>query len=112
MAALYVGAGFNHFLRPRFYLKIIPPYFPQPEILNYASGIAEIVCGLCLLYQVTRVWAAWGIIVMLVLFMVVHVYMLQQATRQPHYMVTPAVAWLRLLLQPVLIAWAFWHTKL
>ncbi|MBB5396147.1 hypothetical protein HDC91_002196 [Mucilaginibacter sp. AK015] len=25
--------------------------------------------------------------------------------------VTPAIAWVRLLLQPVLMLWAWWHSK-
>jgi uncharacterized membrane protein len=110
MSALYIGAGLNHFINPRIYIRIIPPYLPAPHLINYASGISEILLGILLLVEMTRHLAALGIIVMLVLFMLVHIYMLQQSLRQDHYLIAPTIAWLRLLLQPVLIAWAYWHT--
>ena len=49
MASLYVLAGFNHLIDPEFYLAIIPPQLPNPEWLNLASGLAEIVLGVALL---------------------------------------------------------------
>ena len=38
MAGFYVLAGINHFLNPKFYLKIIPPFLPFPQLVNRASG--------------------------------------------------------------------------
>jgi uncharacterized membrane protein len=111
MALLYIAAGINHFWHPRFYLRLMPPYLPAPLLLNGAAGVAEILLGFLLLSKSTRPFAAWSIAVMLTLFMLVHVYMLQQSLRQPQYFVSPAAAWLRLLIQPLLIAWALWYTK-
>jgi uncharacterized membrane protein len=111
MALLYIAAGINHFVKPRFYLRIIPPYLPAHELLNYVSGIAEIILGCLLLFKTTRIYAAWGIAIMLLAFMVVHVFMLQQAIKQESYLITPAAAWIRLALQFVLIAWAIWYTS-
>jgi uncharacterized membrane protein len=31
MALIYIVAGLNHFRNPRLYLKIIPPYLPNPK---------------------------------------------------------------------------------
>lgn len=111
MALLYIGAGINHFWHPKFYLRIIPPYLPAPHFINSASGVAEIILGVLLMMKFTQVFAAWGIALMLLVFMLVHVYMLQQALSQPHYFVTPLMAWLRLALQPLLMAWALWYTR-
>lgn len=111
MALAYVAAGLNHFRNPRFYLRLMPPYLPVPQLLNQASGIIEILLGILLLSKSTRPVAAWGIAAMLCIFMLVHIYMLQQALRQPAYFMSPVAAWLRLLLQPVLIAWALWYTQ-
>src|SRR5215467_13096689 len=66
MAAFYAFSGFNHLLNPAFYLKIIPPGLPAPEWLNLASGLAEIVLGVFLLEPRTRVFAAWGVIALLI----------------------------------------------
>ena len=111
MAFICIAAGINHFWHPQTYLRIMPPYFPYPQFLNYAAGIAEILLGLLLFFSATRKVAAWCIAALLILFFTVHIYMLQQALHTEDYFVSPAMAWLRLALQPVLIAWALWYRK-
>ena len=66
MAAFYVFAGYNHLANPEFYLAIMPPNLPEPELLNVLSGLAEIVLGIFLLDRRTRALAAWGTIALLV----------------------------------------------
>ncbi len=111
MALLFVLAGINHFWHPKTYLRIMPPYLPMPQLLNYVSGIAEITLGIMLCFKVTQKLAAWSIAIMLVLFFSVHIYMLQQSLNKAPYALSPAMAWGRLLVQPLLIAWALWYTK-
>lgn len=111
MAILYIAAGINHFVKPLFYLRIIPTYLPAHEFLNYASGIAEIILGSLLLFKAFRLYAAWGIALMLMVFMIVHVFMLQQSLKQENYLISSTVAWIRIGLQFVLIAWALWYTR-
>jgi uncharacterized membrane protein len=111
MALGYIAAGINHFWHPRFYLRLMPPYLPAPHGLNYLSGIIEMVLGVLLLAEATRPVAAWCLAGLLLLFMLVHIYMLQQALHQPAYFISVRAAWLRLLLQPVLVAWALWYTR-
>ena len=45
MAAFYVFAGYSHLANPAFFLAIMPPDLPEPELLNVVSGLAEIVLG-------------------------------------------------------------------
>jgi len=46
----FVVAGAMHFVKPRLYQRIMPPYVPAPEGMVYASGVAEIaVHGVALL---------------------------------------------------------------
>jgi uncharacterized membrane protein len=111
LVVLYVGAGINHFIHPEFYSKIIPPYLPAHEVLVFLSGVAEIVLGVLLIPIRTRKWAALLIALMLIVFLPVHVYMLQQAYVIENYQTTVTMAWIRLLLQPVLIGWALWMRK-
>jgi len=49
MAVLYILAGINHFVMPRFYMRIMPRYIPFHRFMVIASGIAEIVLGALLL---------------------------------------------------------------
>jgi uncharacterized membrane protein len=107
----YIAAGLNHFRVPAFYEGIIPLYIPDPKLVNAAAGVLEILCGLLLIFPKTRWYGAWGIIVLLILFLPVHIDMLKGHTEVNGKIVTPVWAWLRLFLQPVLILWAWWHSK-
>ena len=109
----YLIAGANHFRAPLSYIKIIPPYFPQPAILNLAAGFFELFFAIMLIFPKTRKLAAWGIILMLLAFLPVHIKMVQDAPFMLGALkVSPFVAWLRLVvLQPLLILWAWWYTK-
>ena len=107
----YIAAGINHFRVPYFYTGIIPPYLPFPNILNNLAGAFEITFGILLILKRTRKIAAWGIMLMLIAFLPVHIGMLGGHTEISGKSVTPLLAWARLFLQPVLIGWAWWHTR-
>ena len=108
----YLAAGANHFVHPKGYINIIPRFLPLPVILNYLAGFFEILFGLLLIRSKTRQVASWGIIIMLFAFLPVHITMLVDAPlRVGNLYVTPLIAWIRLLLQPVLMLWAWWHRK-
>ena len=109
---LYVGAGVNHFWHPDFYYAIIPPYLPNPYLINIAAGTSEIILGILLIFSATRKVAVYLIIAMLVAFIPVHIYMIQKGGCMNKVVCIPLLeAWLRLALQPVLILWAWWHRK-
>jgi uncharacterized membrane protein len=108
----YIIAGINHFVHPAGYIQLIPRYLPYPETLNYLAGICEIIFGFMLIFPATRNWGAWLLILMLAAFLPVHITMLQQAPLQMGALwVTPLTAWIRLLMQPVLMLWLYWHIK-
>ena len=109
MGLLYIAAGINHFWHPDFYLKIMPPYLPWHVPLVYVSGVVEIVLGRLLFVPRYRSLAAWAIIAMLITFMPVHIHMVMNPHLYPD--VPEYVLWLRLPLQAVLIAWAYWYTR-
>ncbi|MGZ3872884.1 MAG: DoxX family protein [Mucilaginibacter sp.] len=113
LATGYVCAGANHFRVPAGYIRIIPNYIPVPKFMNFAAGFFEILFGLLLIDKRSRPFAAWGIIFMLIAFLAVHIDMVIHA---PFWLgslyVTPLIAWIRLLLlQPLLVLWAWWHAK-
>lgn len=109
----YLVAGINHFRSPQGYYHIMPPYLPWPVTLNILAGVFEILFALMLINRKTRPFAAIGIILMLLSFVSVHIYMVQQAPmKMGDITVTPLIAWLRLVvLQPLLILWAAWYVK-
>ena len=108
----YLAAGINHFRNPASYINIIPAYIPYPVMVNILSGVLEIVLALLLILPKTRYYAAWGIILMLIAFLPVHIDMIIKAPMQLGAItVTPLLAWLRILFQPVLILWTWWYSK-
>ena len=109
MTLFYFAAGLNHFIRPQFYLKIMPPWIPVHKELVLISGIGEVLLALLLLFPVTRRLAAWGIIVLLVAVFPANIQMLINYYESNNPMLWIAV--LRLPLQLVLIWWAYGFTK-
>jgi uncharacterized membrane protein len=112
LVSLYLLGGLNHFLSANFYLLIMPKYLPFPKELIVISGVMEILLAALLLSPATRMLAGWTIGLMLLAFLPVHIQMIVDApVRIGMITVTPAMAWVRLALQPVLIAWSIWNTN-
>jgi uncharacterized membrane protein len=108
MAILYTLAGIWHFVRPAVYLKIMPPYLPNPLLLVQLSGIAEIICGILLIIPRTRALGAWATIALLIAVLPANYYMLQKggaAFRMPQWVLIA-----RIPLQFVLMYWAYCYT--
>jgi uncharacterized membrane protein len=85
-------------------VAIMPPHYTHPVGLVQISGVAEVLGGVGLLVPWSRRFAAWGIVVMLVVYFDVHIYMALHASRFANI---PAwVIYARLPLQVLLIAWA------
>jgi uncharacterized membrane protein len=111
MTGLYLLAGVNHFRNPGFYYTIIPPYMGNVVLINRVSGALEIMLAVSLLYKSTRIWACYGIVLMLLAFIPAHMYMLQ-ADFPVNGQNTPRwILWVRLIVvQPLLILWA-WNLR-
>lgn len=102
MSLCYVMAGLAHFIKPEMFIKIIPPIFPKPALLNLLVGIFEIIFGLGLLFESSRPYAAFGIILLLIAVFPANIYMYQKGAKGiPQWALL-----LRLPLQFALIAWA------
>ena len=112
LGLIFVGAGVLHFVAPDFYLKIMPPFFPVPRFLVYASGGLELLGGLGLLTPLLFRPAAAGLALLLVAFFPVHIYMLVNPAAVNAASVSPLLLWLRLGFQFVLIAWVLWSAGL
>lgn len=111
MGLLYIAAGLYHFKNPKMYLKIMPPYLPFHLPLVYISGFAEIILGVGVLFEPTRVFAAWGTILLLLAIYPANVYMW---THQVKFLGKSIPAWghlLRLFTQLGLIFWAYLYTS-
>ncbi len=106
LAALFVGAGALHVLRPLFFDAIVPPYVPMPpRTATLISGAAELAGGLGLLHPATRPAARWGLLALLVAVFPANLEMARHAEK---FRQLPEWAlWARLPLQPLLM-YAVW----
>jgi uncharacterized membrane protein len=112
MAAFYVLAGVNHFVQPGVYLPMMPPYLPWHLALVYLSGIAEVGLGIAVLMPDWRKSAAWGLILMLIAIFPANLHIAMNNV--PLFGNTEGFGvwnWVRLPVQAVLIAWAWWYTR-
>jgi uncharacterized membrane protein len=106
-AFAYIAAGANHFINPKTYLAIMPPYIPAHNLMVVLSGAAEVVLGIGLLFPATRSLSAWGIMLLLIAVFPANIYM---ATSNRFRKFPAWLRWARLPLQGVLIWWAYAYT--
>jgi len=108
MAALYIIAGLNHFRNPGMYIRIIPPSFSNPKLMNILSGAAEVILGILLMVSYTTNFAAWGIIALLIAVFPANLFMYQN--KKAGFGLPNWILFVRLPLQFVLIFWAYQYT--
>ena len=101
----FVLAGVMHFVKPRVYQRIVPPYLPAPATLVYASGVAEIAGGAGLMVPAARRRAGWWLIATLVGVFPANLHMALHPDDFPQVPGGAAALWARLPLQAGFIAW-------
>ena len=107
MAGMYIFAGLMHFIKPKAYIKVMPDYFKHKAFLVYLSGVAEIILGIALFFQETKDFAIYGIVLMLLIFLTVHINMLKG--KREAIGIPKIILILRLPLQFLLIWWALYY---
>jgi uncharacterized membrane protein len=73
--AMWVLAGTLHFLLPKRYEAIMPPYVPAHREMVWASGTAEVAGGLLLLTPGLERPARWWLLALLVAVFPANVHM-------------------------------------
>ena len=108
-AALFIVAGALHFIKPQTYEAMMPPWIPMHAESVAVSGVAEIVGGLALIPDRTaRIGGLW-LIALLVAVFPANVHMALHPELFPS--IPPVALWVRLPVQGLLIAWAWWFTR-
>ncbi len=109
MPLIYIFAGIMHFIRPIVYIRIMPSYMPYQKELVYISGFLEILFGVMLLFDNTKVLGAWLLIVLLFLVFPANIQMAVNMYKSNSSYLWLAI--LRLPLQFLLIWWAYTYTQ-
>ncbi len=109
LGAVFIVAGVLHFIATPVYIRIVPPYLPDPKLLVQISGLCEVLGGLGVLIPVTRRLAAWGLVALLIVVLPANVSMAMHPSQWPGIPVW--ALWARLPLQLPLILWAWLYTR-
>jgi uncharacterized membrane protein len=102
----FVIAGALHFIWPRPYRAIVPPWVPAPEAMVAASGVAEIAGGAGLIVPRTRRLAGWWLVATLIGVFPANLHMALHPELYPKIPGGARALWARLPFQGVFIAWA------
>ena len=102
--AFMIFGGVNHFRTPAMYEPFFADSLPKTALI-YASGVLEIVIGLLVFIPQYRHWGTLGILALMLAFFPLHLFDV--------FSDTPAVgshqaAIYRLIMQFVLIGWAWY----
>ena len=106
---MFIFGGINHFLKPEFYLPMMPPYIPYHELMVSLSGVAEIVLGVMLLIPRFTRLAAWGLIALLIAVFPANLHMALHPEQFPD--VQQLGLLIRLPIQGVMLWWAWLYTR-
>jgi uncharacterized membrane protein len=101
----FIFAGSMHFVIPRPYRRIMPPYIPAHNAMVAASGVAEIAGGAGLLFERSRKPAGWWLIATLLAVFPANLHMALHPEEFPEIPGGKFSLYARLPFQGVFIAW-------
>jgi uncharacterized membrane protein len=112
LAVAFVAAGAMHFIAPRAYASVMPPYLPNPKELVAISGVCEIAGGVgVLLPQPVRRWAGWGLVALLIAVLPANIEIARRGANFGDTRIAPLWGWVRLPFQALFVAWVLFVTK-
>jgi uncharacterized membrane protein len=114
LAALFTFTGVLHFLIPRSYEAMMPPYLPRHREAVVLSGVAEIVGGVAAVHPRSRGFARWWLLALLAAVFPANVYMAlnpEQVRGLDLDRVPRWALWARLPLQPLCMLWVWRATR-
>ncbi len=114
LAAIFTTAGVLHFLIPRRYEAMMPPYLPLHRESVIVSGVAEIVGGAALVPSGGRRFARWWLLALLAAIFPANVHMAmnpEQVRGLDLDRIPRWALWARLPLQPLTMAWIWRATR-
>lgn len=114
LAGFFVFVGTMHFVIPRSFEAIMPPYLPRHREAVIVSGITEIAGGLAVLPQSTRRPARWWLLALLAAVFPANVHMAlnpEQVRGLDLNRIPRWTLWARLPLQPLAMLWVWRATR-
>jgi uncharacterized membrane protein len=111
LTLLFGGIGlYAHILHPQAVVELIPPFFPLRAASSYLSGVLELAFAVLIWTRWARI-TGWVIIVYLALVLPFNIYGWTIAANVPSHVNAPYYLWIRVPLQAVFIAFAYFGTR-
>lgn len=109
--AFYAFAGIMHFIHPSVYMEVIPDWLGNKSLINYVAGFAELLVAGMACFKLTRDLASYIAIVMLLAFIISHVYFIQLGSCAGDLCIPEWIGWVRLIVIHPLLVWWAWNIK-
>ena len=74
LAIFLILGGVQHFISPTNYITFVPSFLPFTMAIIYISGLFEILFGLELFFKKHETIGAWGILILMLLFLPIHIW--------------------------------------
>jgi uncharacterized membrane protein len=114
LAAFFALTGTLHFVIPRSFEAIVPPWVPDKKTAVAVSGVAEIAGGLAVLHPASRRFGRWWLLALLLAVFPANVHMAvspEQIRGLDLDKIPRWALWARLPLQPLAMLWAWRATR-
>jgi uncharacterized membrane protein len=114
LSAFFAFAGAMHFVIPRSYESIVPPWLTLRREAVVVSGVAEIAGAAAVLSPASRRFARWWLLALLATVFPANVHMALHPEQVPGLdleRVPRWVLWARLPLQPLAMSWVWRATR-
>ena len=114
LVAFFSLAGIMHFVRPRSYEAIMPPWVPMHREAVIVSGVAEIAGAAAVAAAPTRTLGRWWLIALLAAVFPANVHMAmnpEQVRGLDLNRIPRWALWARLPLQPLAMLWVLRATE-
>ena len=108
-AVMFMLIGCMHLAKPDKLTYMIRGILPYAHALVIISGVLEIGLGIGLLFPATRVYAAWALIILLLLMFPANINVAVKQLPAPGGLPSkPWYTWSRLAFQPIYCIWIWW----
>jgi len=111
-AVMFILIGVMHIAKPYKLTYMVEGMLPYALQLVLISGVIEILLGIGLMIPAISTFAAWGLIVMLILMFPANINVAVKHLPAPGGLpAAPWYTWSRLAFQPIYILWIWWCVK-
>lgn len=109
LATMFASTAISHFAPvKKDLIAMVPPRLPHPALIVFVTGIMELAGAVGLLIEKTRLWAALGLVLLLVAMFPANASAARRGIRIRGRPVSPI--WIRAPMQILFILWA-WYVK-